>query len=70
MVATQKEKENLESTVEHLESVKNELRSKLETEKNISRGKSWQLEKYEQEKKEREEKEQASAISGSIINIF
>ena len=57
IIATEKEKENLESELEHLKSVKDELHSKLETVKKISQAKSWQLEKYEQERKERKERD-------------
>ena len=64
IIATEKEKENLESELENLKSVKDELCRKLETVKKISQAKSWQLEKYEQERKE---KEKAPAISESLI---
>ena len=57
IIATEKEKENLESELERLKSVKDELHSKLETVKKISQAKSWQLEKYEQERRERKEKD-------------
>ena len=55
IIAIEKEKESLESELEHLKSVKDELCHKLETVKKISQAKSWQLEKYEQERKEKKE---------------
>ena len=56
--------------MEHLKLAKDELHGQLETEKKMSQGKSWQLEKYEREKKEREEREKACLLSESFSSKY